>query len=117
MGDLELRQLAFATAGGKFESLTGQEPLVALVRYTITNKSSSPCEATLAIQFGQAFGGLSMKTVPPVYPQELSFDSPLVRQKDGAVVACLLTKNLAGDVQTLGTPLRPTNPANYIIGE
>ena len=114
MGNLELRQLAFATSGGVFESTTGQEPLVALVRYTIANKSSSPCEATLAIQFGQAYGGLSMKTVPPVYPQELSFESPLVRQKGGAAVACVLTKDVAPSFKPLA-PLPKTNPANYTL--
>ena len=66
----------------------------------------------LAIQFGQAYGGLSMKIVPPVYPQELSFDAPLVRQKDGAVVACLLTKNLAASFKPLG-PEPKTDPADY----
>ena len=114
MGDIELRQLAFATEGGKFESITAKEPLIALVRYTITNKSTSPCAAELAIQFGQAFGGLSMKAVPPVYPQELSFDAPLLKQKDGATVARLLSKNPAAAFKPLG-PQTTADPAHYVL--
>jgi hypothetical protein len=114
IGDVELRQLAFATSGGIFESATGQEPLVALVRYTLTNKASAPREAVLAIQFGQAYGGLSMKTVPPVYPQELSFAAPYVRQKDGKVVACVLTKDAAVSFKPLG-PAPEASPTNYTL--
>ena len=99
-GDLRLRQLAFATCGGQFESTTGKEPLIALLRYTLTNESPGAKEAVLAIQFGEAHAGMSVKAVPPVYPRELSFESPYVRQKDGPYVACLLTKEPERRVQT-----------------
>jgi hypothetical protein len=102
IGEMELRQLAFATAGGGFLSTTGREPLVALVRYTLTNKSASAREAVLAIAFGQAYGGLSMKAAPPVYPQQLVFDAPVIRQADGAVVARLLGKDVAASFKPLG---------------
>jgi hypothetical protein len=114
IGDIELKQQVFATEGGKFESETGKEPLFALVRYTVANKSSSPHEAVLALQFGQAFGGLSLKAVPPVYPQELSFDAPILRQKDGKIVAGLLTENLAAAFKPLG-PEKPIDPAHYCL--
>jgi hypothetical protein len=114
IGDIELKQLAFATAGGGFLSTTGREPLVTLARYTLTNKSSSPREAVLAIVFGQAYDGLSMKSAPPAYPQELAFDAPSVRQKDGAVVARLLSKNLSVSFKPLGALPEP-DPAHYFV--
>jgi len=92
-GDLQIRQLAFATCGGKFESATGREPLMAMVRYTLTNKSALPREVELVLQFGEAHRELSVKTIPPAYSHKLSFESPFIRQEDGAYVACLLTKD------------------------
>jgi hypothetical protein len=115
VGDIGLRQVAFAMAGGEFESATGLEPLVTLVRYTVTNRAKdAPREAVLAIQFGQAYGGLSMKALPPVYPQELSFETPCVRQKDGKVVACVLTKDVAASFKPLGAAAK-TNPTDYTL--
>jgi hypothetical protein len=113
-GDIELRQLAFATAGGGFLSTTGREPLVTLVRYTLTNKSSSPRNAALAIGFGQAFAGLSMKAVPPIYPQRLSYDAPLIRRQDGAVVARLIRKDASPSFKPLGS-VPDADPAHYCV--
>ena len=92
-GDLQIEQLAFATCCGKFDSTTAREPLVAMVRYTVTNRSSSPREVELALQFGEAYGNMSVKTIPPAYPRKLSFESPYLRQEDGAYLACLLTED------------------------
>jgi predicted RNA binding protein with dsRBD fold (UPF0201 family) len=93
VGDLQVRQLAFATCCGNFYSATGREPLVAMIRYTATNKSSSPREVELVVQFGEAYGNMSVKTIPPAYPRKLSFAPPFFRREDGACVACLLTND------------------------
>jgi hypothetical protein len=105
IGDLKMKQLAFATLGGKFESLTAKEPLIAMVRYTLTNESAASREAVLAIQLYATARGQSVKAVPPANPNEFSFDSPLLKQKDGAIVACLLTKDINASFQ----PLTPAN--------
>ncbi len=93
VGDLQVRQLALATCGGKFESTTGREPIFAMVRYTLTNKSSAPKEVEFALHFGEANNALSVKAIPPVYPRKLTFNAPFLRQDDGAYVACLLTND------------------------
>ena len=111
---LQVRQLAFAMAGNGFESLNGREPLIALVRYTIAAGPSAPGKAMLALQFGEAFGGLSVKAEPPVYPHELSFDPPFIKAKDGAYVACLLTKDLKASFKPL-TPGPQADPANCVL--
>jgi hypothetical protein len=47
----------------------------------------------LALQFGEEHRDLSCKAIPAIYPHKLSFEPPLVRQEDGACVACVLTKD------------------------
>ena len=94
MGDLQLRQVTFATEVGQYESSTGTEPLIALTRYTITNRSNSERQVVAAILYGEAQSGLSVKAVPPAWSEPLSFESPCIRQADGAVAARLLTKDL-----------------------
>lgn len=93
VGDIEISELAFATEGGKFESTTGREALIALVRYMLKNTSSSAAEVEFALQFGEAHNALSVKTIPSVYPHRLSFESNYIRQEDGAAIARLLTKD------------------------
>lgn len=89
VGDLQIRQLAFATCGGKFESITGWEPLVSMVRYTLTNKASAPREVWLGLQFGEAYEKLSCKAIPGPYRRKLAFKAPFVRQEDGVCIAWL----------------------------
>ena len=72
-GDLQIEQLAFATCCGKFESITGREPLVAMVRYTVTNKSSSPREMELALQFGGVFRDHERQNDSAAYPPQARF--------------------------------------------
>jgi hypothetical protein len=116
IGAIELEQLAFTTAGGKFTSQTGQEPLIVLVRYTVTNKSASPHDnVTLALQFGEACGGLSVKAVPPIYPQKLSFESPDIRQENGAVVARLLTEQKLASFKLRNDSAAEPNPADSAL--
>jgi hypothetical protein len=93
VGDLEIRQLAFATSGGKFESTTGKEPLIAMVRYTVTNKSNTTQTVAFTLHFGEANNALSVKAIPPAYPHKITFNMPFFRQDDGVCVACLLTKD------------------------
>ncbi|MBP7937308.1 MAG: hypothetical protein KA354_21905 [Phycisphaerae bacterium] len=94
MGDLQVRQVAFATQGGKFESSTANEPLIAMIRYTIANRSASGHEVVAAILFGEAPPDLSVKAVPPVRPEALSFEAPFVRGANGSTAACLLSQDL-----------------------
>ena len=62
-----------------------------MVRYTVTNKSSSPREIELALQFGETRADLSCKAIPGPYPRKLSFAFPFIRQDDGAYLACVLS--------------------------
>jgi hypothetical protein len=94
VGNLQVEQLAFASEGGRFESLTGQEPLFALSRITVKNASAAAQDVVLAIQFGEATPGMSVKAVPPPNPRKLVFEAPFIRQEDGAYLGCLLTKDL-----------------------
>ena len=113
-GDLQLNQLAFAMAGSEYESTTGREPLIALVRYTLTNKSPSRRPVVLALQFGQAEPEMSVKRVPPVYPRVLSFVMPFIREEDGTYVACLLTKGLKSSFKRLVAAAQ-VDPAHYLL--
>jgi hypothetical protein len=112
MGDLEVRELAFATEGKRYESVDGREPLIAMVRFSVTNRAASPREVVVAIQFGQARPGLSVKEPPPVYPEPLSFEAPFVRRADGACVACLLAGGRKASFKSL--PPGP-DPSSYTM--
>jgi hypothetical protein len=114
VGDLQIRQLAFATCCGKFESVTAREPLVAMVRYTLTNKSPSPQEIEFALQFGETRADLSCKTIPGPYPRKLSFASPFLRQEDGAYVACLLSDDAKSFTFKPITAAKPAADANRL---
>jgi hypothetical protein len=112
MGDLRVQELAFATEGGKFEAATGSEPLIAMVRYTITNGSASPRQAMVAVQFGEAQSGQSVKQVPGPRPEKLSLAGPFIRQEDGAYVACLLSRDLRASFKPLG---KVPDPSQYVL--
>ena len=86
-----------------------------LVRYSLTNTSSLPRLAVLAIQFGEAFAGLSEKAVPPIYPHQLTFDSPIIREADGAVVARLLTKHENVSFKLRNETAAKPNPADSTL--
>ncbi len=113
VGDLRIRQLAFATCRGKFESITAREPLVALVRWSLTNKSSLPCEAELAVQFGALHRDLSCKAIPAPYSHRLSFQPPFLRDEDGTTVACLLAKG--GEVSFKPIAAQQGDPSQSLI--
>jgi hypothetical protein len=94
VGDLQIEQLAFASEGGRYESLTGQEQLFAISRMTVRNPSSVSHDVVLTIQFGEASPGQSVKAVPPPYSCKLAYEPPFIRQEDGSYLGCLLTKEL-----------------------
>ncbi len=112
LDDVQVRQLAFATEGARYESSDGREPLIALARYTVTNRTASPRVVVAALQFGQADSGLSVKEAPPVYPDPLAFEPPFLRRADGGCVACLLTGGLKASFKSL--PPAP-DPALYTM--
>lgn len=115
VGELKMRQVTFATVGGKYESSTGTEPLIAMVRYTITNQSASEREAVAVILFGEAQSGLSVKVTPPVWPEELRFEAPFVRQADGSTAACLLTGEAKVSFKPL--PKGPDRSHSLVLNE
>ena len=92
--DVELRQLVFGSLLEGAAVKTGREPLLAVVRHTIVNNADQPRQVTLGFRFGQAIGGHNLKLLPPVYPSELSFAAPFVREPGGAVAACVVSKDV-----------------------
>jgi hypothetical protein len=105
VGDFEVRELAFATCGGKFESTTGREPLFALVRYTVTNKATALRPLAFVLRFGEANNALTVKAVPPEYPRKPTYAYPFFRQDNGDYVARVLTdpkESLLGVENSLG---------------
>jgi len=111
---VELRQLVFGSLLEGTTVKTGREPLLAVVRHTVVNKADQPRQVTLGFSFGQAIGGHNLKLLPPVYPSELSFEAPFVREPGGAVAACLLGKGAKAAFQPLA-PLPPDEPVRYTV--
>jgi len=70
---------------------TGREPLLAFVRYTLTNSQKQARKIFLWLNFGQAVYGHSFFQLPPAYPQPLTFNSPFIVAPGGNAVAALLS--------------------------
>lgn len=88
---LKIAQLAFCTLLEGTEVKTGREPLLAFVRYTLTNPLKQTKKAFLWLNFGQAVYSHSLFQVPPKYPLPLAFKSPLIVAPGGNAVAILLS--------------------------
>jgi hypothetical protein len=88
---IQVRQLAFCTLLAGTEVPTGTEPLIALTRHQLTNKSDAARRITFALNFGRELRRHSMLQIPPAYEGNLDLDGSLVI--DGVnrkVVAALL---------------------------
>jgi hypothetical protein len=93
---LKISQLVFCTLLDGTEVKTGREPLLAFIRYTMTNPLKQARKGFLWLNFGQAVYGHSLFQVPPKYPQALSYNPPFVVAPSGNAAAILLSPPKGG---------------------
>jgi hypothetical protein len=108
---IKLSQLAFCTLLEGTEVKTGREPLLAFLRYALTNSQGPARKIFLWLNFGQAVYGHSLLQEPPRYPQQLSYSTPFVVGPAGNAVAVLLSLPKGGGASFYPLSATPGAPA------
>jgi len=86
VGNVTVRELAFATLLENPAVRTGREALVTNARWTVKNGSGGTVTLRLSFLAGQAVSGLSLFKLPPPYPGPLVFKSPFVLGPGGRIL-------------------------------
>ncbi len=90
---------------------TGREPLLAFVRYALTNARGPARKIYLWLNFGQAVYGHSLLQVPPKYSQPLRISSIFWRDRERASRRVMCPPQR--DFFPATSPAEPKSPVDF----